>query len=415
MRRAAPAIVLAAALAAGCSSSQAPAPSPAEPSAPAVPAKASGDRAARTVALRYVRRAASGRPAGALAAPRTAAGRRSLRELERWLGSIPAHDVQGAAVAQASGSPGSASVLVTVRGRLGSGAGNAAVGFGGLRVRLRRGAGGWRVVAYQAHRPGSDVAPDGLSAIPHARYVSGPGSLVVNAAGAPADDVASVQLAAEAFPRLVSRYAPPGFDRTPVIFLLRSWSQADSVARITFPHEAVGAEYRGMVFIDVPAWSLADEVGARGVVVHELAHVASAGLVRGVPLSLMEGLARYEEDEYDRRAGAPRTDAPLAAAYRAGYPTVTRWAWAIPNQWQLHSGGSIQLAYDDGAAVTRAVLDRDGLAGLRRLAAGFRREGGGWFSPERLRAIFRRALHEPLAAVIARAHAETYAAVGWQP
>jgi hypothetical protein len=54
-------------------------------------------------------------------------------------------------------------------------------------------------------------------------------------------------------------------------------------------------------------------------------------------------------------------------------------------------------------------VSRDGLGGLRRLAAEFRREGGGWFSPERLRQVFRRALGERLSAVIARAHAQTYA------
>jgi len=411
MARGVPAIVLAAALAAGCSSSQA---RPASSAAPTTLSAATrpGGAAARSVALRYVRGAAAGRPVAGLASPRTAAGRRSLQGLERWLGSIPAHDIEGVAASRPSDAPGSASVLVTVRGRLGPGAGNAAVGFGGFQVRLRRGAGGWRVVAYESRRAGAGIARDGLSAIPHARYVSGADALVVNAAAAPADDVNRAQVAAEAFPRLVSRYAPPGFDRTPVIFLIRDWRQAEDVTRITFPHEAVGAEYRGMIFIDVPAWHLADEVGARGVVVHELTHVASAGLVRGVPLSFMEGVARYEEDEYDRRAGGPRTGAPLAAAYRAGYPTVTRWAWAIPNQWQLHDAGSIQLAYDDGAAVTRAVVNRHGVAGLHRLAAEFRREGGGWFSPERLRRIFRRALGEPLSAVIARAHAEAYADPG---
>jgi hypothetical protein len=323
--------------------------------------------------------------------------------------------VDGVAVSLPSRAPRTASVLVTMRGRLGAGAGNPTVGFGGRRMLLRRGRDGWRVVADETRRPGSGVAADGLSAVPNARYVTGQTALVVNAAGAPAADVTRAELAAAAFPRLVSRYARPGFDRTPVIFLLRGWHQAEGVAGVSFPHEVVGAEYRGLIFLDVPIWSRADEIGARGVVVHELTHLTSFGLVRGTPLSLVEGLARYEEDQYDRRMGAPRSAALLAGAYRDGYPTVTRWGWAISNRWELQSSLPIQLAYDDGAAVTRAVLDRDGLAGLRRLAAGFRREGGGWFSPERLRAIFRRALHEPLAAVIARAHAETYAAVGWQP
>jgi hypothetical protein len=301
-----------------------------------------------------------------------------------------------------------------MRGRLGRGAENPIVGFGGRRVLLRRGPDGWRVAADETRRPGSGVARDGLSAIPNARYVTGANALVVNAAGAPAAAVTSAELGAAAFPRLVSRYARPAFDRTPIIFLLRDWGQAEGIAGVSFPHEVVGAEYRGLVFLDFPIWDRADEIGAQGVVVHELTHLASAGLVRGTPLSLVEGLARYEEDEYDRRMGAPRSSAQLAGAYRAGYPTVTRWGWAIYNQWQLHATLPIQLAYDDGAAVTRAVLSRDGLAGLRRLAAGFRRAGGGWFSPERLRTIFRRALHEPFAAVIARAHAETSALAAGQ-
>ena len=409
MPRSVPAILIAAALAGGCSNGSAPVSSapPAASAAPSVPP-------ARSIALRYFRRALAHRPTGGLAAPRTASQRRSLRTLESWLRSIPAHDVGGVAVPLPSPSPQTASVLVTMRGRLGQGAGNPTVGFGGRRVLLRRGPSGWRVVADESRRPGSGVARDGLSAIPNARYLTGANGLVVNAAGAPAAAVTDAEVGAAAFPRLVSRYARPAFDRTPVIFLLRGWSQAEGIAGVSFPHEVVGAEYRGLVFLDFPVWNRADEIGAQGVVVHELTHLASAGLVRGTPLSLVEGLARYEEDEYDRRMGAPRTSTLLAGAYRDGYPTVTRWGWAIDNQWQLHTSLPIQLAYEDGAAVTRAVVHRDGLAGLRRLAAGFRRAGGGWFSPGRLRTIFRRALHEPFADVIARAHAETYALAAGQ-
>jgi hypothetical protein len=410
MSRGVPAILIAAALAAGCSNGGAAPVS----SAPAAPGTAPAGPTARSVAISYFRRALAHRPTSGLAAPRTPPQRRSLRTLEAWLRSIPAHDVDGVAVPLPSRSPRTASVLVTMRGRLGRGAGNPIVGFGGRRVLLRRGPAGWRVVADESRRPGSGVARDGLSAIPNARYVTGTNALVVNAADAPGSAVTDAELGAAAFPRLVSRYARPGFDRTPVIFLLRDWSQAEGIAGVSFPHEVVGAEYRGLIFLDFPVWQRADEIGAQGVVVHELTHLTSAGLVRGTPLSLVEGLARYEEDEYDRRMGAPRTSTLLAGAYRDGYPTVTRWGWAIYNQWQLTTSLPIQLAYDDGAAVTRAVLDRDGLAGLRRLAAGFRRAGGGWFSPERLRAVFRRALHEPLADVIARAHAETFALAAGQ-
>jgi len=191
-----------------------------------------------------------------------------------------------------------------------------------------------------------------------------------------------------------------------------SWSTAERVAGVEMPQEAIGAEYNGVVYLRAGDWAGEDEVERDALLVHELTHVASAGLVAGGPLSLIEGVARYEEQRYVASRGLRWPYRYIAAAYRAGYPTVTRWAWAIPNQWQLHDAGSIQLAYDDGAAVTRAVVNRHGVAGLHRLAAEFRREGGGWFSPERLRRIFRRALGEPLSAVIARAHAEAYADPG---
>ena len=316
------------------------------------------------------------------------------------------------AVPLAARPPDSAKLLVSLRVRLGRSAGSAYVDAGRRLLLLHRGDGGWRVVADASDRPGSGVAPSGLSAIPHARYADGAGAVVVNAAGAAAVDVTRAELGAAEFPRLVSRYAPAGYRRTPVIVLLRDWSQGGRVAGIAFPHELVGAEYRGLVFLDTAAWRRWGEIGGRGIVVHELTHVASAHLVRGTPLSLVEGLARFEEEDYDRRAGAPLSDALLAGAYRRGYPTVVRWGWAIRNRWELHTPVSIELAYDDGAAVTRAVLSRDGVAGLRRLAREFRRAGGGWFSPERLRSVFRAALPEPLSRVIARAHAQTFASAG---
>jgi hypothetical protein len=405
MRRGIPAMLAATALLAGCSGGAAP------PSSTATHAARPGP-GPRAVALRYFHSALGHRPVAGLVAPRTPVERRSLRSLERWLGAIPARGVDGVAVSLPSRSPGLASVLVTMEGRLGSRPANRTVSFGSRRLLLLRGRDGWRVVADESKRPGSGVAADGLSAIEDARYVPGPDGLVVNAAGAPASDVTRVELGVQEYPRLVARYGRTGVDRTPVVFLLRDWRQAEAITGISFPHEAVGAEYRGLVFLHDGPWSRLDEIGARGVVVHELTHAASSGLVRGTPLSLIEGLARYEQDEYDRRAGAPRAYGLLAAAYRAGYPTADRWGWAIHNRWQLHGSVPIQLAYGDAAAMVRAVISREGVAGLRRLAQEFRREGGGWFSPARLRRVFRRALGEPFATVVARAHAQTFAAAG---
>ena len=408
MRLGVPAMIAAAVLAGGCRGSDHTTALTAQRAAPVVHAPA----AAKELAARYLRDGLLHRPTAGLTAPRTPADRRSLSTLERWLRSIPARSVDLVAVPLAARPPASAKLLVSLRVRLGRGAGSAYVDAGRRLLLLHRGGGGWRVVADASHRPGSGVAPSGLSAIPNARYVEGSGVVVVDAAGAGPVDVTRAELGAAEFPRLVARYSPPGFRRTPVIFLLRDWGQGEGVTGVPFPHELVGAEYRGLVFLDTAAWRRWGEIGGRGVVVHELTHVASAHLVRGTPLSLVEGLARCEEEDYDRRAGAPLSDALLAAAYRRGYPTVVRWGWAIRNRWELHTPASIELAYDDGAAITRAVLSRDGVAGVRRLAREFRRAGGGWFSPERLRTVFRAALPEPLSRVIARAHAQTFASGG---
>ena len=408
MRIGVPAMIAAAVLAGGCRSSDHTTASTVRLAAPVDYAPA----AAKELAVRYLRDGALHRPTAGLTAPRTPEDRRSLSTLERWLRSIPAQSVDLVAVPLAARPPDSARLFVTLRVRLGRGAGSVYVDAGRRLLLLHRGDAGWRVVADASDRPGSGVARSGLSAIPHARYTNAAGVVVVNAAGAAAVDVTRAELGAAEFPRLVSRYSPAGYRRTPVIFLLRDWSQGGRIAGIAFPHELVGAEYRGLVFLDAAAWRRWGEIGGRGVVVHELTHVASAHLVRGTPLSLVEGLARYEEEDYDRRAGAPLSDALLAGAYRRGYPTVVRWGWAIRNRWELHAPVPIELAYDDGAAITRAVLSREGVAGLRRLAREFRRAGGGWFSPERLRSVFRAALPEPLSRVIARAHAQTFASAG---
>jgi hypothetical protein len=399
-------MMLAAAVAAGCSAGHAETFS--TPLQPAGSAPAAATRAA----VRYLHALAARQPAAALAAPETAAQRRSLGALTRWLGAIPVAHLRVVAVPISTRPPDAASLLVSLRARLGRGAASTYVSLGQRRILVRRRAGAWRVAADLSARPGSGVAPGGLAAVPRASYAAGANAVVVNAARASPGEVSQVRAAARTLPRLVARYGPPGGVRTPVIVLVPGWGRAESIAGISFPHEATAAEYHGLVFVDVPEWRRWGDVRGRGVVVHELTHVASGRLLRGAPLSLLEGLARYEEEGYDRRAGAPTSVALLAAAYRRGYPTIDRWGWALRNGWQLHGRVRVEVAYEDAAAVTRAVIAGDGVDGVRRLARAFRREGGGWFSHARVRAAFLTALGRPFAAVLADAHRETFAAAG---
>jgi hypothetical protein len=195
--------------------------------------------------------------------------------------------------------------------------------------------------------------------------------------------------------------------------MVDSWPAAETVSGVPMPHEAVGAEYQGLVYVDVPAWTRIDSTGRDALLVHELTHVASRSLVHGGPLSLIEGVARYEEQRYAVAAGAGWPYRYLADAYRSGYPSLVRWRWASEH-WMLHRALPTWLAYEDGAAMVRAVLRDGGVAGLRRLAASFqhdrRQEPTQLFTAAQVEQAFRAGTGRSFAAVAAQARAETIAA-----
>jgi hypothetical protein len=162
----------------------------------------------------------------------------------------------------------------------------------------------------------------------------------------------------------------------------------------------------------MPAWSRESAIARDALLVHELTHVASAALVAGCPLSMVEGVARYEEQGYALAAGARWPLTYLAAAYRRGYPSTERWRWTF-GHWMLRRPLPTWLAYEDGAAIVRAVVGDGGDAGLRRLGAAFRRDGvSGRFTAAQIDAAFRRAVGRSFAQVVAQAHAQTIAAAG---
>jgi hypothetical protein len=69
------------------------------------------------------------------------------------------------------------------------------------------------------------------------------------------------------------------------------------------------------------------------------------------------------------------------------------------------------LAYEDGAAIVRALVRDGGDAGLRRLGAAFRHDGlSGRFTAAQVNRAFRRAVGRSFADVAAQARAETVAA-----
>jgi hypothetical protein len=310
----------------------------------------------------------------------------------------------------------SRTVLATVSARLGRRPGTIWVGLGQRVLVMRARAGRVRVAADDTGRGGVAVAHDGLAAMPRrSLIVRGDRIVVVAAPGvSPADANEVVSVADGTLPGLLARYrlhdAPAPLP--PVVFLTRSWALAQRVAGQPMPREAIGAEYLGLVFVDVPAWERLGTLARDALVVHELTHVASARLTAGVPLSLIEGLARYEEQQYVAARGGAWPFRYLARAYARGYPSLDRWRWTF-GRWLLHRPFTIWLAYEDGAAIVRAVVHDGGDAALRRLGQAFRRDDvAGRFSPRQVDRAFRAAVGRPFAQVVAEAHAETAAAAG---
>jgi hypothetical protein len=303
-------------------------------------------------------------------------------------------------------------VLATASARLGRQPGTAWVALGQRALVIRRRAGRLHVVADVTRGGGYPVGQDGAGAMPpRSRYTAGRHVVVISAPDVPAAAAAEVaRVANRELPGLVARYRLPGRNpRAPVIFMTDSWDAAQRVSGVPMPHEAVGAEYAGQIYLDVPGWSRQAVVERDALLVHELTHVASAALVAHCPLSFVEGVARYEEQRYAVAAGAVWPFRYLAAAYEHGYPSIRRWRWTF-GHWMLRRPLATWLAYEDGAAIVRALVRDGGDAGLRRLGAAFRRDGlSGRFTAAQVNRAFRRSVGRSFAEVAAQARAETIA------
>jgi hypothetical protein len=305
-------------------------------------------------------------------------------------------------------------VLASPSVSLGGGPGTAFTEVGRRALVLARRGGRLRVVADLTNSGRYSLPPEGLEAMPRrSRIVAGRRSVVVSERDVPAQSRAEVaRVVAAVMPGLNARYRLPGARaRLPLIFMTDSWSTAERIAGVEMPQEAIGAEYQGVVYLRAGDWAGEDEVERDALLVHELTHVASAGIVVGGPLSLIEGVARYEEQRYVESQGVRWPYRYIAAAYRAGYPSLERWRWS--NQWGVHGTLPTWLAYEDGAAIVGAVIRDGGDAGLRRLGAAFRRDGvSGLYSRTQVGRAFRAAVGRPFAAVVAQARAAAIAAAG---
>ena len=200
--------------------------------------------------------------------------------------------------------------------------------------------------------------------------------VVVSAPDVPAAEAAEVvRVANRELPGLFARYRLPGrHPRAPVIFMTDSWDAAQRVSGVPMPHEAVGAEYAGLIYLEVPGWSRWPRSRATRSWCTSSRTSRARRSSRTARSASIEGVARYEEQRYAVAAGAgwpfrylaPHTSAATRRCSAGGGRSGTGCCGGRLPTW---------LAYEDGAAIVRALVRDGGDAGLRRLGAAFRRDG----------------------------------------
>lgn len=136
-------------------------------------------------------------------------------------------------------------------------------------------------------------------------------------------------------------------------------------------------------------------------------------MVIGTPISLVEGVARYEEENWDAADGVPLPGFPLADAYRSGWNGASAWQWEF-SEWYRVSQTALERRYFDGAAVVREVIREAGVRGLRALSRAFRaRHGVTWLTSAQLNAVFKAGIGRSFTQVEAAAQAATISAANF--
>ena len=400
------ALAAAALMVSGCSSGSAAAVAPGCGSGQHSPSGGTPHRrAAAATAAAYLRAAASHRPISDLSQPGDTAACTALHTLATWLGGIPARHLHVAAVPIGSAGHDAVAVLATMHARLGHAPGTVSVSLG---QRVLAVAGGAHPRVTNDLSAARGTSQDGLAAVPGATYLVGRSGVVVSA-GTPARDGELARRVMDmVYPRLARTFHGRRLP-APLVVIVPQWQTAEDVIGTQVPQYDAGIEYDGIVALLEPQWCCG-RVHREGIVVHELTHAAASNLVGG-PRSMVEGVARYEEENWDAAHGAPLSLRSLASAYRTGWSSAASWQSGL-DLWYDVSGDQLDLRYLDGAAIVRQVVAHSGLAGLRRLALALDAYLSPYYPVGKLNRAFLRATGETFAQAAARAHAATIKAAG---
>jgi hypothetical protein len=413
MRRIA-ALVVAAALAAGCSQGSAGS----DRSAPVCGARdLTGDTApaaARQAALAYATAVAGHRYEQAELAtePCRRSQYASVRRLWKFMAGMPTHPVRvRAQLAKAAAlQDGSARVRVTLYVRFGSPPHSAWITATTRTLLLDRRRGGWRVTADVTRTQHGKLSAYGFGSYKRPIALSGSRATVIYSAASIESEATTILKTADAVTGpLWRRYGGGRAAQRPVLFLVRNRRQAERLAHIQLgtARTPAGFQYSSYAYINLPQWEDYDGAAQRSMIVHELTHVASRAWVDKAPHSLAEGIAMYEEDRWRRAHHLERMLLlDMAPVYRAGFPSTIVWQ-RRETDWGLRNPLAVQACYVDAMLmVQQIVAHHGGVRALRRLGVAFQRRAGRRdFSAGDVDAAFRAALGVSFAEVVAEAHA----------
>lgn len=326
--------------------------------------RAPSDGPAQAMVSRYLHALSSRRPVATMEQPANGAGACSLRALDRWLRGIPVARLQVVTTTVGGAPGGITDVLATLSARLGTPPGTISINLGQRMLAVSGGSSPRIAADVSSVRVG---IPAGLAALPHATYAVSPSGVVVSDGASAADARMALAALDGSYLTMARRYGGLGL-RHPVVALLPSRQVAERLVGYQISPWEAGMEIQGLVLMIGPEWCCGDY--RQGIVVHELAHAATRRMVLGTPISLVEGVARYEEQNWDNAHGAPYPGYLLAGAYRSGWSGTSAWGWEF-QEWYRVSAVALRQRYDDGAAVVREVVRDAGVAGLRRLCRAF--------------------------------------------
>jgi hypothetical protein len=362
--------------------------------------------AAASTAAAYLHSLGDHHPRRSLERPATAAARCSIDQLRSWLGGIPIEQLHVIAEPLGATRAHSVAVLATLTARLGKPPGTTAISLGQRELIV---SGGGHPVVTDDISVAEAVASDGLASIPKATFAVGRSGVIASDGASAADVRLALDTMDDAYPALTHRY-DSGNLPAPLVMLVPDWHTAELVEGVPVARRDAGAESNGLVVLIEQAWCC-DTTAKSGIVVHELTHAATDVMLRIAPRSLVEGVARYQEQQWDAAHGDPWQLDVLAAAYRHGWSDSTPWQSGL-GLWYDVGRRELALRYNDGAAVVRAIVARSGIAGLKRFAASIGRGDYGYFSPPRLNAAAESATGETFAALVHRAQQLTTSSAG---